>query len=166
MSGDNHSHDDIKSHIPLYLKVGLALFVLTIVTVAIGMTHIESIALAVIIGMAVASVKGGLVAAVYMHLMGEKKIIMYTLALTVFFFIVCLSLPVLTHLDGVGAKSAPPVKVNSAHYGHEGHGHDGHGHEGEEGHGEEGDHADHAEESESHAEVGESQAEEAPAESH
>lgn len=152
MSGDNHSHDDIKKHIPLYLKVGGALFVLTVVTVVVGLTHIESVALAVILGMAIASVKGGLVAAIYMHLLGEKKVILYTLALTIFFFMVAIALPVLTDLDRAGTKSAPYVKVNSAHYGHE-----GHGHEGEEAH-------DEAAHDEPAAE--EAHTEEAPAESH
>jgi len=153
MSGDNHSHDDIKKHIPLYLKVGVALFVLTVVTVVVGLTHIESVALAVILGMAIASVKGGLVAAIYMHLLGEKKVILYTLALTVFFFIVAIALPVLTDLDKAGTKSAPYVKVNSAHYGHEGHGHEGD----EEAHDEAAHDAPAAEEA---------HAEDAPAESH
>lgn len=159
MSGDNHSHDDIKKHIPLYLKVGGALFVLTIVTVAVGLTHIESLALAIILGMAIASVKGGLVAAVYMHLLGEKKIILYTLALTILFFIFAVVIPVITVEDAVGTKSAPYVKVNSAHYGHE-----GHAHEGEEAHGEAA-HEEHAEEGDAPA-AEEAHAEEAPAESH
>lgn len=132
MSGDNHSHDDVKKHIPRYLQVGAALFVLTIVTVGVGLMHIPSIVVAVAVGMLIATVKGGLVASVYMHLIGEKKIIYYTLIITMVCFLIAIVVPAMTNSDSVGTKVAPYVKVNSAHA------HAGHGEEAGEGHG---DHA-------------------------
>ncbi|MDX6768356.1 MAG: cytochrome C oxidase subunit IV family protein [Elusimicrobiota bacterium] len=77
-------HDDHAPNVKLYMGVFAALMVLTVVTVWISKFHL-SIGSAVALGMFVASVKAGLVAAVFMHLWGEKKLIYYALGLTVFF---------------------------------------------------------------------------------
>jgi cytochrome c oxidase subunit IV len=85
----HHGHDDspegIKKEIRRYLIVFGALAVLTIVTVAISQLHLptwQAVALALV----VATVKGTLVAAFFMHLVSERKLIYAVLALTVFFF--------------------------------------------------------------------------------
>ncbi len=82
------------SHIAKYLLVFAALMTLTGITVGISYLHL-GIAGAVLIAMLVASTKGSLVAAYFMHLIGENKIIFFVLGLTLAFFIVLLSIPVL-----------------------------------------------------------------------
>ena len=90
---------DIDRHVKVYIRVFVALMVLTIVTVAISRFHL-SVPIAVTVALFVALVKGSLVAAYFMHLVSEKKLIYAVLALTVIFFFVLLALPVLTHNDG------------------------------------------------------------------
>ena len=90
---------DIDRHVRIYITVFVVLMVLTIVTVAVSRFHL-SVPIAVTVALLVATVKGGLVACYFMHLISEKKLIYAVLALTAFFFIVLLALPVLTHSDG------------------------------------------------------------------
>ena len=97
MTGDHAV--DIDRHVKVYIRVFVALMVLTIVTVAISRFHL-SVPIAVTAALFVALVKGSLVAAYFMHLVSEKKLIYAVLALTVIFFFVLLALPVLTHNDG------------------------------------------------------------------
>jgi cytochrome c oxidase subunit IV len=85
----HHGHDNspeaIRKEMKKYLMVLGALAVLTIITVAIAQLHLpthEAIALALV----VATVKGSLVAAFFMHLLSERKLIYAVLVLTVFFF--------------------------------------------------------------------------------
>ena len=73
--------------------------VLTIVTVAISRVHL-AVPLAVTAALIVATIKGGLVACYFMHLISEKKLIYAVLALTVVFFIALMALPVVTHSNG------------------------------------------------------------------
>jgi cytochrome c oxidase subunit IV len=90
---------DIDKHVRVYITVFVALMVLTVVTVAISRVHL-SVPLAVTAALIVATVKGGLVACYFMHLLSEKKLILAVLALTVAFFVVLLALPVITHSNG------------------------------------------------------------------
>jgi len=50
----------------------------------------------------VATVKGSLVACYFMHLISEKKLILWVLALTVAFFIVLMLVPYWTVVDKIG----------------------------------------------------------------
>jgi len=79
--------EDIQKHVRIYIMVFAALAVLTVVTVAVSYLEL-SIVPALLIGLAIASVKGGLVAAYFMHLISEKKVILWVLMLTVSFFVV------------------------------------------------------------------------------
>lgn len=85
----DHGHDDspeaIRKEIRRYLLVFAALAVLTLVTVAISQLHLPTWQ-AVTLALAVATVKGSLVAAFFMHLVSERKLIYAVLAMTVFFF--------------------------------------------------------------------------------
>ena len=85
---------DVKKHIRSYMVVFVALMTLTVVTVLISYLH-PSLVVAVIIALFVASIKASLVAAYFMHLISEKKLILVTLAFTAFFFIALLALPTL-----------------------------------------------------------------------
>ena len=90
--------EDIKRHVKVYVRVFIALAVLTVVTVAVA--EIEwSTGLAIIVGLMIAGHKASLVALFFMHLSSEKKLIYSTLLITVLFFFVLLFLPLLTSMD-------------------------------------------------------------------
>jgi cytochrome c oxidase subunit IV len=85
----HHGHDDspeaIRKEVRKYLYVFGALAVLTVITVAIAQLHLptwQAVALALV----VAGVKGSLVAAFFMHLLTERRLIYAVLVFTVFFF--------------------------------------------------------------------------------
>ena len=78
--------EDIKKHVRVYMIVFGSLAVLTIVTVAVGIMELPIVP-ALVIGLVIALVKGGLVASYFMHLVSEKKVIYWVLMLTVVFFI-------------------------------------------------------------------------------
>jgi cytochrome c oxidase subunit 4 len=100
VAGDHHAAD-IDRHVRVYIMVFVALMVLTIVTVAISYLHLP-VAMAVTVALLVAIVKGSLVACYFMHLISEKKLIYWVLALTVAFFVVLLALPTLTQINTFG----------------------------------------------------------------
>ena len=90
---------DIDRHVKVYITVFVALMVLTIVTVAISRVHLP-VPIAVTVALVVATIKGSLVACYFMHLISEKKLILWVLALTVVFFAALLALPAVTHSNG------------------------------------------------------------------
>ena len=90
---------DIDRHVRVYITVFVALMVLTIVTVAISYLHLP-LPIAVTVALLVATIKVSLVACYFMHLISEKKLIIAVLALTAFFFVALLTLPVVTVHDG------------------------------------------------------------------
>lgn len=83
--GHDNSPEAIRREIRKYLYVLGALAVLTIITVAISQLHLPTHQ-AVLLALIVASIKGSLVAAFFMHLISERKLIYGVLVLTVFFF--------------------------------------------------------------------------------
>ena len=111
--------EDVRKHIKLYYKIGAALMVLTIITVAVS--YIEfAVPLAIFVALLVATFKGSLVASYFMHLIGERKGIYATLLLTVFFFLVLIFIPILGHTNTYGVhKTFPnanaPVAAEGAH---------------------------------------------------
>ena len=91
---DDHAAE-IDMHVRTYLIVFGVLAVLTTVTVAVYYLHLPVLA-AIALALIIASVKAGLVACYFMHLISEKKLILWVLGLTFTFFIFLLALPVLT----------------------------------------------------------------------
>lgn len=91
------SHDaaEIQKHIKTYIGVFVALACLTVVTVAISYLHLPT-KQAIAIALLVATIKSSLVASYFMHLISEKKLILYVLLLTAAFFIVLMVVPALT----------------------------------------------------------------------
>lgn len=85
-----HSPEEIRAETRTYMMVFAALAVLTIVTVAISYLDLST-GPAVFLGLAVATVKGSLVAAYFMHLISERKVIYGILALTLVFFTVLMT---------------------------------------------------------------------------
>ncbi len=85
---DPAHHNDpehVRAEIRKYLMVFAALAGLTVVTVAISYMHLPT-HLAILLALVVATIKGSLVAAFFMHLISERKLIYAVLVLTVFFF--------------------------------------------------------------------------------
>jgi cytochrome c oxidase subunit IV len=97
MTGDHAV--DIDKHVRIYITVFVALMILTIVTVAVSRFHLP-IPIAVTVALIVAIIKGSLVACYFMHLISEKKLIYAVLAVTAFFFVALMVLPVVTVHDG------------------------------------------------------------------
>lgn len=95
---EQHTAEDIKKHVRVYINVFVTLMALTVITVGISYLHL-SVVPAIILALVVATVKGSLVASYFMHLISEKKIIFAALILTGLFFIVLMALPVLYHSD-------------------------------------------------------------------
>ena len=87
-----------------YVVVFVALACLTLVTVGVSRLHLAR-PLAITLGLSIAVVKGGMVAAVFMHLASERKIIVALLVLTAILFSSVLLLPVLTSPGGLGSGS-------------------------------------------------------------
>lgn len=98
-------HDEHRPNVKAYLTIGGALFVLTVVTVWISKFHLAK-GPAIALGLAVATLKAGLVAAVFMHLWGGEKLIHRILLVTAFFGAI-LVLPLLDAVLVMGKLTAP-----------------------------------------------------------
>jgi cytochrome c oxidase subunit IV len=83
MSG--HTFEEIRGEIRRYWLIGFALFLLTIITVAVSYLHLP-VGLAIFIALSIACLKGGMVAAVFMHLISERQAVYALLLLTLVFF--------------------------------------------------------------------------------
>ena len=99
------SNKDMAHHITHYRNVFIYLIIGTVLTVAASYLEFnvkDSIAGAIFIGLLIASIKGYLVAANFMHLNSEKKMIYWILMLTVFFLALLLFIPLLWDLNNMG----------------------------------------------------------------
>jgi cytochrome c oxidase subunit 4 len=97
---DAHSVDDVKKSVKTYFVIFGALMALTMITVGVSYVHLP-IALAVVVALVVATIKGSLVAMYFMHLLHERKVIYWVLMLTVIFFVFLMFVPLLTNLDRI-----------------------------------------------------------------
>lgn len=88
------SHEEVRHHVKVYVRVFVALAFLTVVTVAVSYVHMP-LAAAVGVALLIAAIKASLVASFFMHLASERKIILAILALTMFFFLFLLLYPTL-----------------------------------------------------------------------
>lgn len=88
----------IRKQTRTYIGVFVALLVLTFLTVAVAEFHLP-VAVAILIALIIASFKGSLVAAFFMHLSHERKVIYWLLLLTVAFFVALMFIPSLTQWD-------------------------------------------------------------------
>ena len=90
------THEEcVKREVKIYTRVFWALAALTVLTVAVSYLHLP-VVLAIVIALSIAAFKGGLVAAFFMHLSTEKKIIFVLLLFTLVFFVGLLFLPLFT----------------------------------------------------------------------
>ena len=97
------SHD-IDKQVRKYMMVFAALAVLTVVTVLASYIELSP-GPAVALALLIASVKASLVALFFMHLNHEKKLIYWTLAITVLFFFFELLIPVITESNNIALGS-------------------------------------------------------------
>ena len=103
MSG---SHEDIQKHVRVYMMVFGALAVLTVVTVAVAYIHLPILP-ALTVALLIASIKGGLVACYFMHLISEKKVIFWMLAVTVVFLLCMFAIFISAYHGQEGAHIVP-----------------------------------------------------------
>jgi cytochrome c oxidase subunit 4 len=96
------SAEDIGKHVKVYIMVFAALAVLTVVTVSASYLHL-SVPKAIALAMLIASIKGSLVAAYFMHLISERKLLYAILVLCAIFFAALMLLPVVTTHEMVGS---------------------------------------------------------------
>lgn len=101
---------EIKKSIRTYLMIGGALYMFTVITVAINQIHL-AVPAAIAVALIVATIKGFMVASVFMHLSHEKQWIYSALILTAVFFLVLMFVPIFTTSDTVGMslQTAPPA---------------------------------------------------------
>ena len=85
----------IRKQTRIYVGVFIALAIGTVLTVAVSYLHMP-VALAILVALIIASFKGSLVAAFFMHLSHERKVIYWVLLLTVVFFLALMFIPSLT----------------------------------------------------------------------
>lgn len=88
-------HNDIQKHVRTYVLVFVALAFCTLITVLVSYANLP-MAPAVIVALLIASIKAGLVACYFMHLISERGLIYWVLGFTVLFFFILLGLPVIT----------------------------------------------------------------------
>ena len=95
-----HSHADLDRHVRAALYVFGSLLVLTGFTVGAYYLHLPR-KTAITLALLIATAKGSLVAAWFMHLVSERTLIYWVLGLTAVLFLPLLLLPTFTVLDGV-----------------------------------------------------------------
>ncbi|MGE5126224.1 MAG: cytochrome C oxidase subunit IV family protein [Betaproteobacteria bacterium] len=96
-------HPDVDRQVRAALYVFGSLLVLTGFTVGAYFLHLP-LRTAIALALAIATVKGTLVAAWFMHLISEKKLIYWMLLLAAAFFVPLLLLPTFGMLDAVSLR--------------------------------------------------------------
>lgn len=107
---------EVKKTVRTYLMIGALLLVFTGITVAANLVHL-AVPAAITVALIIASAKGAMVAAVFMHLNHEKMWVYGALALTVVFFFFLMFVPLLTISDTIGTPIVRPM-APSATQGH------------------------------------------------
>ena len=92
--------ESIEHHIQVYIKVFIALAILTVVTVAVSYLDVSFIE-AFFIAMTVATIKGSLVLGFFMHLITEKQMIIWILIATIITFVILMFIPLINVTDQV-----------------------------------------------------------------
>lgn len=104
----------VKKSIRTYLTVGAALFVGTVITVAVNQVHL-AVPLAITVALIIAFTKGSLVAGVFMHLSHERQWIYGSLILAVVGFLLVIFLPLLTVGNTIGTPIQAPAHAATEH---------------------------------------------------
>jgi cytochrome c oxidase subunit IV len=109
---------EIKKSIRSYVMVFVALLVFTGITVGANQFHF-GVPVAVTVALIIATMKGSMVASIFMHLTHEKKWVYGALILTVLGFLILMTVPIFTVADSIG-KPVPAIGGAAAgeHAGH------------------------------------------------
>ena len=99
-TAEHSSPEEFKKHLGKYYVVFVALLCLTAITVGVSYLRLNR-PLAIAVALVIATVKAGMVAGVFMHLISEKKVIYAVLILTAGFFLLVLLLPSFTVFESV-----------------------------------------------------------------
>ena len=108
--------ESIRKTIRTYVMIGVALFVFTGITVAVNQVHL-AVPLAIAVALIIATMKGSMVASVFMHLSHERRWIYGALILTVIGFAILMTVPLFTMMDHIGT----PIHVDAPAAAHAGH---------------------------------------------
>jgi cytochrome c oxidase subunit 4 len=108
--------ESIRKSVRSYITVFVLLMIFTVITVAASRFHF-GVPIAITVALIIASIKGSMVAGVFMHLSYERKWIYGALILTALGFIILMTVPSLTINDGIGT----PVHVEAPAAAHAGH---------------------------------------------
>ena len=101
----DHTAEEMKAHVKVYLSVFGVLAVLTGVTV--GASYLDlGLGASVTLALLIATVKASLVAMFFMHLKGEVKVVFQTLILTAVFFVFLMVLPLSHRMDDRSTPNA------------------------------------------------------------
>src|SRR3954447_16409081 len=98
---DEHGAHNVAKHVRKYLFIGAVLVTFTAITVWLSYVDFGTQKANVLVAMAVATFKAGLVAAIFMHLSNEKKLIYRILVFTAFFVLGLFFLTYLAWYDPV-----------------------------------------------------------------
>ena len=103
---------EIKKSIRTYMMVGLALLVFTGITVGANQFHF-SVPMAITVALIIATMKGSMVASIFMHLSHEQKWVYGALILTIVGFLVLMTVPIFTVADTIG-QHVPAIGGSAA----------------------------------------------------
>tara|TARA_Y100000992_G_scaffold163349_1_gene109565 strand:- start:1931 stop:2242 length:312 start_codon:yes stop_codon:yes gene_type:complete len=90
--------ESIEHHIQVYIKVFIALAILTVVTVAVSYLDVSFIE-AFFIAITVATIKGSLVLGFFMHLITERPMVLWILVATMVSFLILMFIPLISLTD-------------------------------------------------------------------
>lgn len=109
---DHNSPEAIHKEKRKYFIIFGMLGVLTILTVTVSRLDVSH-TLHLVLALTIALVKGSLVAAYFMHLLSERKLVFAVLGLTLFFFAILLWGPWHHHYDAMGDDLGQPQQIDT-----------------------------------------------------
>lgn len=92
------SLEELDRHVRTCIGIFVALLGLTLITVAVSYLEL-SVPATISVALCIALVKGSMVVSFFMHLISEKRLVFWSLALTVIFFLLLMILPIATDQD-------------------------------------------------------------------
>ena len=98
---------DVKRHVRQHVMIAVGLAVGTLLTIWTSQTNFGNSVLNVAITLALACVQAFMVAAFFMHLLSEKKIIYSFLIFTAVFFVVLMGIDIWAHMPDNVVHYAP-----------------------------------------------------------
>ena len=98
---DDHAEHGLAHVMPVRVLVSIFLILVLLTVVTIAATFFPTGNFEIWISLGIATVKASLVAAYFMHLISEKKLIYATLILTAIFFVALMFLPLSHYFDPI-----------------------------------------------------------------